>query len=157
MARPWIISGMMLVLMETLADFGAVAVFNYDTLTTAIYKAWFSMFSFSAASQLASLLIVIVFVLIIIEQRFRARMRYSETKQSGQIVRIVLVGWRAWSVTYLSFSVLFLHFCYRLHSSLFGRRMLSQGILINTILSFSGIPCCYLDSLPYLFVALRYR
>ena len=110
MARPWIISGMMLVLMETLADFGAVAVFNYDTLTTAIYKAWFSMFSFSAASQLASLLIVIVFVLIIIEQRFRARMRYSETKQSGQIVRIVLVGWRAWSVTYLSFSVLFFAF-----------------------------------------------
>lgn len=46
MARPWIASGVMLVLMETLADFGTVAVFNYDTFTTAIYKAWFSMFSF---------------------------------------------------------------------------------------------------------------
>jgi iron(III) transport system permease protein len=82
MARPWIASGVMLVLMETLADFGTVAVFNYDTFTTAIYKAWFSMFSLSAASQLASLLIVIVFVLIVMEQQFRSRMRYAETKQS---------------------------------------------------------------------------
>jgi iron(III) transport system permease protein len=29
MARPWIVSGLMLVLMETLADFGAVSIFNY--------------------------------------------------------------------------------------------------------------------------------
>ncbi|WP_262509199.1 ABC transporter permease subunit, partial [Salmonella sp. S071_01786] len=54
MARPWIAGGLMLVLMETLADFGTVAVFNYNTFTTAIYKAWFSMFSLPAASQLAS-------------------------------------------------------------------------------------------------------
>ena len=70
MARPWIAGGLMLALMETLADFGTVAVFNYDTFTTAIYRAWFGMFSLSAASQLASLLIVIVFVVIIIEQQF---------------------------------------------------------------------------------------
>jgi iron(III) transport system permease protein len=71
MARPWIAGGTMLALMETLADFGTVAVFNYDTFTTAIYKAWFAMFSLTAASQLASLLIVIVFVVIIVEQQFR--------------------------------------------------------------------------------------
>ncbi len=40
MARPWIMGGLMLALMETLADFGTVAVFNYDTFTTAIYKTW---------------------------------------------------------------------------------------------------------------------
>jgi len=34
-----------LALMETLADFGAVSVFNYDTFTTAIYKAWFGLFN----------------------------------------------------------------------------------------------------------------
>ena len=38
-ARPWIASGMMLVFMETLADFGAVSIFNYDTFTTCIHKA----------------------------------------------------------------------------------------------------------------------
>ena len=110
MARPWIVSGAMLVLMETLADFGTVAVFNYDTFTTAIYKAWFSMFSLSAASQLASLLIVIVFILIVIEQKFRSRMRFAETKQSSRIPRILLTGWRAWGVAGFAFATLFLAF-----------------------------------------------
>ena len=110
MARPWIASGVMLVLMETLADFGTVAVFNYDTFTTAIYKAWFSMFSFSAASQLASLLIVIVFVLIIMEQQFRSRMRYAETKQSSRVARISLTGWRAWAVVGFASATLFFAF-----------------------------------------------
>lgn len=82
MARPWIAGGIMLVSMETLADFGTVAVFNYNTFTTAIYKAWFSMFSLHAASQLASLLIIIVFIAIVLEQQFRARMRYAETKKA---------------------------------------------------------------------------
>jgi len=110
MARPWIASGVMLVLMETLADFGTVAVFNYDTFTTAIYKAWFSMFSLSAASQLASLLIVIVFVLIIMEQQFRSRMRYAETKQSSRVARISLTGWRAWAVVGFASATLFFAF-----------------------------------------------
>jgi ABC-type Fe3+ transport system permease subunit len=57
MARPGIVAGTSLALMETLADFGTVATFNYDTFTTAIYKAWFGFFSLQAASQLASLLL----------------------------------------------------------------------------------------------------
>lgn len=96
MARPWIAGGTMLALMETLADFGTVAIFNYDTFTTAIYKAWFAMFSLTAASQLASLLIVIVFAVIIVEQQFRSRMRYAETRQSAKATPIALTGWRAW-------------------------------------------------------------
>ena len=110
MARPWIASGVMLVLMETLADFGTVAVFNYDTFTTAIYKAWFSMFSLSAASQLASLLIVIVFVLIVIEQQFRSRIRYAETKQSSRVPPIILTGWQSWAVTGFASATLFFAF-----------------------------------------------
>lgn len=41
MARPWIAGGVLLVIMETCADFGTVAAFNYDTFTTAIYKTWY--------------------------------------------------------------------------------------------------------------------
>ncbi len=110
MARPWIAGGIMLVLMETLADFGTVAVFNYNTFTTAIYKAWFSMFSLHAASQLASLLIVIVFVVIVVEQQFRARMRYAENKRSARAQRIQLTGWHNWLVTGFVLSVLFFAF-----------------------------------------------
>jgi iron(III) transport system permease protein len=110
MARPWIAGGTMLALMETLADFGTVAVFNYDTFTTAIYKAWFAMFSLTAASQLASLLIVIVFAVIIVEQQFRSRMRYAETRQSAKAAPIPLTGWRAWLVSGLASGTLFFAF-----------------------------------------------
>ncbi len=110
MARPWIAGGVMLALMETLADFGTVSVFNYDTFTTAIYKAWFGMFSLSAASQLASLLIVIVFALIVVEQQIRVRMRYAETKQSARGDRIALSDWRAGAATTLATGTLFFAF-----------------------------------------------
>ncbi len=110
MARPWIAGGVMLALMETLADFGTVAVFNYDTFTTAIYKAWFGMFSLTAASQLASVLILIVFVMMIVEQQFRSRMRYAETRQSARVDRITLGGWRAWLVVGLASGTLFFAF-----------------------------------------------
>lgn len=110
MARPWIVGGIMLTLMETLADFGTVAIFNYDTFTTAIYKAWFGMFSLPAASQLASLLIVIVFVLIIIEQQFRLRMRFAEMKRSSRASGILLSGWKAKAISCFAASVLFFAF-----------------------------------------------
>jgi iron(III) transport system permease protein len=110
MARPWIASGLMLALMETLADFGTVAVFNYDTFTTAIYKAWFAMFSLPAASQLASLLIVIVFALILIEQQLRSRTRYAELKQSARADRIPLTSSRAWLIAGFASGTLFFAF-----------------------------------------------
>jgi iron(III) transport system permease protein len=82
MARPWIAGGIMLALMETLADFGTVAVFNYDTFTTAIYKAWFGLFSLSAASQLASILVVLVLLLALSEQYWRGGKRYHAAGKS---------------------------------------------------------------------------
>jgi len=110
MARPWIVAGVMLALMETLADFGAVSIFNYDTFTTAIYKTWFGMFSLSTASQLASLLILIVLVIILTEQRFRLRMRFSESRKSTRVERIPLTGWKAVAVTSFAGAVLFFAF-----------------------------------------------
>lgn len=96
MARPWIIAGLTLVLMETLADFGAVSIFNYDTFTTAIYKAWFGLFSLTAAAQLASILVVLVFALLLVEQQSRLRVRYSQSGRSDRsTARIHLRGWRA--------------------------------------------------------------
>ncbi len=90
MARPWIAAGLMLALMETLADFGTMAIFNYDTFTTAIYKAWYGLFSLPAAAQLASILIVLVLAVVVIEQRSRARMRYAAVGRNAVTRRIRL-------------------------------------------------------------------
>ncbi|HLG21669.1 MAG TPA: iron ABC transporter permease [Candidatus Manganitrophaceae bacterium] len=97
MARPWIIGGATLALMETLADFGTVSIFNYDTFTTAIYKVWFGLFSLTAAAQLASLLVLIVFIILLVEQQSRFRPRYSQAGRdapSGD--RLPLRGVRGW-------------------------------------------------------------
>ena len=90
MARPWIAAGLMLALMETLADFGTMAIFNYDTFTTAIYKAWYSLFSLAAAAQLASILILFVLVAVVFEQRSRTQMRFGAVGRSAAQRRIRL-------------------------------------------------------------------
>jgi len=106
MARPWIAGGTLLVIMESLADFGAVSIFNYDTFTTAIYKAWFGFFSLPVAAQLASCLVLLVFVILVAEQRMRSRMRFSEGRQSAVGERIRLGGWRRWYASAYAFAVL---------------------------------------------------
>lgn len=93
MSRPWLMGGVSLVLMETLADFGAVSIFNFDTVTTTIYKAWFSMFNLVAASQLASTLVLFVLVLALIEKKARGVRRYQV--KAGNHQRIVLRPWQS--------------------------------------------------------------
>ena len=53
-ARPALVAGVALAMMEALADFGTVATFGYRTLTEAIYRVWYGMFDRTAATQLAS-------------------------------------------------------------------------------------------------------
>lgn len=80
MARPWIVGGTLLVVMETLADFGTVAIFNYDTLTSAIYKSWFGLYSLPAALQVASVLLIFVVVITLLERKSRAAQRFAQSR-----------------------------------------------------------------------------
>ena len=82
LARPWLAGGAALVAMETLADFGAVSVFNYDTFTTAIYKAWFGLFSIETALGLALLLLVFVAVALA-ARALRAAVRAFPAADAG--------------------------------------------------------------------------
>ncbi len=82
MARPAIITGLSLALMETLADFGTVEYFGVPTFTTGIFRTWFGLGDTIAAGQLAALLLSFVFVLIVIERYSRRRSRYHQ--QSGR-------------------------------------------------------------------------
>jgi len=49
-ARPAIIAGLSLVLMETLADFGAVSYFGVNTFTTGIFRTWYGLDSIHGAA-----------------------------------------------------------------------------------------------------------
>lgn len=111
MSRPWVVSGLALVVMETLADFGAVSIFNYDTFTTAIYKSWFGFFSLKAASQLSSLLVLLAVSLVVVEGLFKKRMRYYDSSRGGAAqTRLKLSGWSSFMVVAYCSTILFVAF-----------------------------------------------
>jgi iron(III) transport system permease protein len=83
MARPAIGAGLALAIMETLADFGAVSVFNFDTFTTAIYKTWYAFYSLTSATQLASLLLLAVMLVLYGERRARGAVRPANERPRG--------------------------------------------------------------------------
>jgi iron(III) transport system permease protein len=98
MARPAIGAGLALAIMETLADFGAVSVFNFDTFTTAIYKTWYSFYSLTSATQLASLLLLAVMLVLYGERRARGAVRpVNERPRSKALYH--LKGAQAWAAS----------------------------------------------------------
>jgi iron(III) transport system permease protein len=79
LARPALVGGMSLALMEALSDFGTVQYYGVDTFTTGIYRTWFALGDASAAAQLAAVMLVFVAVLLLGEQWSRGRARYHHT------------------------------------------------------------------------------
>jgi iron(III) transport system permease protein len=96
LARPSIVAGTTLALMETLADYGTVAFFGVQTFTTGIVRAWMSFGDRIAASQLASLLLVCVLAVLLLERLSRGRRRYHHgTSGHARLPRYELTGGRA--------------------------------------------------------------
>lgn len=87
LARPAIIAGLILVLMEVLNDYGAAQYFGVNTFTTGIFRAWFSLEEPETAVYLSALLIFIVFALILIEKWQRKSVQVSGNRASRYIHR----------------------------------------------------------------------
>jgi iron(III) transport system permease protein len=79
LARPAIVVGVSLALMETLNDFGTVDYFAVPTFTLGIYDVWMNMNSTSGAAQLAVVMLAVVLVLIAMERLARRGQRYHHT------------------------------------------------------------------------------
>ena len=99
MARPAIVIGTALALMETLADYGTVAHFAVPTFTTGIYQSWFSIGDRVAAAQLAGALLMFVFALIWIERLQRGKARYQAGRSTTPVQRFQLRGAAAFGAT----------------------------------------------------------
>ena len=105
LARPAVAAGVALALMETLADFGVASYFGIQTFTAGIYKAWLAMDNRIAAAQLATILLILVALLLRLEYRAQARMRFAASrgagKSSAESQPLILDGRRlvvAWAV-----------------------------------------------------------
>ncbi len=93
LARPSIIAGLALALMETLNDFGTVQHFGVATFTTGIYRTWFGLGDRPAAAQLASLLMLFVLILIFLENWSRRQARYYHRSSSSKTMPKYQLGW----------------------------------------------------------------
>ncbi|MCJ7597738.1 MAG: iron ABC transporter permease [Methyloceanibacter sp.] len=79
LARPALAAGVALALMETLNDIGAVSFFGVRTLTVAIYDTWLDRNSLAGAAQIAGVMLIFVFALLLIERASRAKRRFHHT------------------------------------------------------------------------------
>ena len=97
LARPAIVAGLSLALMETLADYGMVSYFGLGVFTTGIFRTWFGLGDAAAAAKLASILLLFVFVLVIIERWSRKRAQYHHTSNRySSLPQYQLHGYRSW-------------------------------------------------------------
>lgn len=97
-ARPAILGGLALVLMETLADFGVVDYFSVPTFATGIFRSWFALGDKAAALKLAAFMLSFVFVLVALEKYQSSRVVSSALKGDKPLQRIPLSGVKAWLV-----------------------------------------------------------
>ncbi len=96
MARPAIVAGLSLALMETLNDYGTVEFFAIPTFTVGIFRTWLGQGERSAALQLALLLLSFIAVLVIFERLSRDRQRYYQSNRLQEIQRYKLRSWHHW-------------------------------------------------------------
>ncbi|WP_430464088.1 ABC transporter permease [Tabrizicola sp.] len=107
LARPAIAAGVALALMETVADYGTVAHFGVQTLTTGVFSTWLNGSNAGGAAQIAGVIMMLILVLVSMERISRRNARFHRpARHSRPIEPQTLTGWRA----ALAFGLCFLPF-----------------------------------------------
>ncbi len=97
MARPAIVVGLSMAMMETLNDFGTVDYFAVRTLTAGLYDVWLGMNNLGGGAQIATLLLMFVMMLIGLEKVSRRHQQNFQPTATRfrQLTRHPLSGRRA--------------------------------------------------------------
>ena len=84
LARPAIVGGVALVIMETLNDYGAVEHFNVPTFTTGIFRTWLAGGDLPGALRLAACLMALILFLLVMEKWLRFGAKFHKSSQADQ-------------------------------------------------------------------------
>jgi len=101
LARPAIIGGLVLVLMEVLNDYGAAKYYGVSTFTTGIFRAWFALEEPETAIYLSALLVTVIFILLGLERWQRNKIGYAISSKTQVPLRRLIPGVQNKIIIYL--------------------------------------------------------
>ena len=160
LARPAIFSGLLLAMMETLADYGTVKYFGINTFTTTIFRTWFGLDALATATQLSAFLLLIVFVLISVEQHFRGQMQTFQNAKMKAIYTpsISLKGWPRYLATFFCTLLFFFGFFLPVSQLIYNSFLQGQAGLSLPLftLSINSLSLATLSALLIVFVSLGF-
>lgn len=84
LARPAIVGGVSLVIMETLNDYGAVKHFGVSTFTTGIFRTWLSLNDMPGALRLAACLMAFILLIMLLEKWMRFGAKFHINSQANR-------------------------------------------------------------------------
>ena len=153
--RPAAIGGMMLVIMETLSDFGAVDHFAIQTFTTGIFRTWYGLYDLQTAMQLASLLLLTVGVFYMVERSSRGDGIYTSNNSTfSPNEEINLKGIKSLVAFLVCFIPVFIGFilpilelglwAYEVNLNFFNYKFIENSINTLTLSFITGLICAAL-------------
>jgi iron(III) transport system permease protein len=98
LSRPALVAGTLLVVLETLNDYGVVQYFNVRVFSFAIFNAWFSLNDLTSAIRLSFYLMLLVFGVILIERILRGKKQYNMHVKTKLISRQKISGFKQFGV-----------------------------------------------------------
>ena len=98
LSRPALAAGAALVAMETLNDLGAVQHLGIETLSASIYTTWLQRANLGGASQIATVLLVLVMLLLVGERLARGGAKVHHTTGRYRAIPFQdIEGWRGYA------------------------------------------------------------
>jgi len=82
LARPAVVVGIAIVMMETLNDFGAVEFFAVQTLTTGIFTVWLEASNSGGAAQIATVMLALILILLMLERTGRKQSKFHQLSKN---------------------------------------------------------------------------
>ena len=108
LSRPAIIGALSLVMMETISEYGLVKYYGVDTLSTAVFTAWFGLNDPNSAAYISVIAMLMVFTILILEKLNRGNAKYKVETTPTPVKKEKLYGIKYLAViTFLSIPFIF--------------------------------------------------